>query len=219
MAVRDPGWQEDLIERLVADATPVRRLWRPEARLLAWLALGIPLVVFPMSRVLRDDIAQQLRAPAFLLEEATMLVASALLALAALRASVPGRRVGSAISLAAGTALALGALLVFRKPVFTSWTPDIFLALGLPCLWRSFAWTLVPWGLLVIAVRRAAPLRSRWTGALVGAAAWGLTFGALRLCCQTEELTHLGVFHVLPFLTGTVLSAALGPVLFRERGA
>lgn len=217
--MRDPGWQEDLVERLVANATPVRRLWRPEARLLAWLAVGIPLVVFPMSRVLRADVVQQLRTPAFLLEEATMLVAAALLALAALRAAVPGRRVGAAISLAAATALALGGLLVFRKPVFASWTPDVFLAFGLPCLWRSFAWTMVPWALLVIAVRRAAPLRSRWTGALVGAAAWGLTFGALRLCCQTEELTHLGVFHVLPFVTGTVLSAALGPVLFHERRA
>jgi len=172
-----------------------------------------------MSRVLRDDVVQQLRTPRFLLEEATMLVAAALLALAALRAAVPGRRVGAAISLAAATALGLGGLLVFSKPVFASWTPDVFLALGLPCLWRSFAWTMVPWALLVIAVRRAAPLRSRWTGALVGAAAWGLTFGALRLCCQTEELTHLGVFHVLPFVTGTVLSAALGPVLFRERRA
>ena len=101
-----------------------------------------------------------------------MLVAAALLALAALRAAVPGRRVGAAISLAAATALALGSLLVLSKPVFTSWTPDVFLAVGLPCLWRSFAWTMVPWALLVIAVRRAAPLRSRWTGALVGAAAW-----------------------------------------------
>jgi hypothetical protein len=213
--MRDPGWQQDLVERLVADGTPVRRLWRPELRLLAWLAVGIPLVVFPMSRVLRDDVVQQLRTPAFLLEEATMLVAAALLALAALRAAVPGRRVGAAISLAAA-ALALGSLLVLSKPIFTSWTPDVFLAVGLPCLWRSFAWTMVPWALLVIAVRRAAPLRSRWTGALVGAAAWGLTFGALRLCCQTEELMHLGVFHVLPFVTGTVLSGALGPVLFRD---
>jgi hypothetical protein len=217
--MRDPRWQHDLIERLVADGTPVRRLWRPEARLLAWLALGIPLVVFPMSRVLRDDVAQQLHAPAFLLEEATMLVAAGLLALAALRAAVPGRRVGTAISLTAATALALGGLLVFSKPVFTGWTPDVFLALGVPCLWRSLAWTLPPWALLVIAVRRAAPLRSRWTGALVGAAAWGLTFGALRLCCQTEELAHLGVFHVLPFVAGTVLSAVLGPVLFRRRRA
>ena len=79
-----------------------------------------------------------------------------------------------------------------------------------------FAWTLVPWALLVIAVRRAAPHGSRFTGALVGAAAWGLTFAALRLCCQTEELLHLSVFHVLPLVTGTLLSAVLGPVLLGE---
>jgi hypothetical protein len=210
------AWQQNLVERLVADATPVRRLWRPEVRLLIWLLLVIPAVALPTSTVLRDDVARQLRRPAFLLEEAAMLAAAGLLALAALRTAIPGRRSGRAFSLAAATALVLGALLVFSKPIF-SWTPDAFLEVGLPCLWRSFAWTLVPWVLLLIAVRRAAPLESRWIGALVGAAAWLHTFGAVRLCCQTEELLHLGVFHVLPLVTGTLLSAALGPVLFRGR--
>jgi hypothetical protein len=214
--MREPGWQQDLVDQLVADATPVRRLWGPEVRLLVWLVVALPIVAFPTTHVLRDDLSRQLRTPAFLLEEAAMLVVAALLALAALRSAVPGRRPGRAISLVAAMALALGGLLVLRKPVFASWTPDGFLATGLPCLWRSLAWTLVPWALLLVAVRRAAPLRSRWTGALVGAAAWGLTFGALRLCCQTEELLHLSVFHVLPFMTGTLLSAVLAPVLLGE---
>jgi len=214
--MRDLGTQRDFVDRLVADATPVRRLWRPEVRLLVWLAAVLPAVAFPTSHVLRDDVAQQLRTPAFLLEEAAMLVAAALLALAALRAAVPGHRSGRTLSLVTALALALGGLLVFGKPVFGGWTPDVFLTIGLRCLGRSFAWTLVPWALLLVAVRRAAPLERRFTGALVGAAAWGLTFGALRLCCQTEELLHLSVFHVLPFVTGTLLSAMLGPVLLEE---
>jgi len=37
------------------------------------------------------------------------------------------------------------------------------------------------------------------------------------LCCQTEELLHLGVFHVLPLVAGTLLSAALAPVLLERR--
>jgi hypothetical protein len=217
--MRDPGWQQEFVDRLVSDVTPVRRLWRPEVRLLVWLGIVLPAVAFPASLALRDDVLKQLRNPPFLLEEAAMLIAAALLALAALRAAVPGRRAGRALFLGTTTALALGGLLLLRKPLFTSWTPDVFLEIGLPCLWRSFAWTLVPWTLLVIAVRRAAPLRSQWTGALVGAAAWGVTLGALRLCCQTEELFHLGVFHVLPFVAGTLLSAALGPLLLGERGA
>ena len=214
--MREPGWQQDLVDQLVADATPVRRLWRPEVQLLVWLAAVLPAVAFPTSHALRDDLAQQLRTPAFLLEESAMLVAAAFLALAALRAAVPGHRSGTALSLVAALALAFGGLPVFGKPVFGGWTPNVFLTIGLPCLWRSFAWTLVPWALLVIAVRRAAPHGSRFTGALVGAAAWGLTFAALRLCCQTEELLHLSVFHVLPLVTGTLLSAVLGPVLLGE---
>jgi hypothetical protein len=215
--MRDPGWEKELVDRLVDDATPVRRLWRPEVRLLVWLAVVLPAVALPAMGVLRDDVAQQLRTPAFLLEEAAMLVAAALLALSALRAAVPGRRAGTAVSLAAAVALALGGVLVLDKPVFASWTPDVFLAIGWPCIWRAFAWTMVPWVLLLLAARRAAPFGSRWTGALVGAAAWGVTFGAIRLCCQTEELLHLGAFHVLPLVAGTLLSAALAPLLLERR--
>jgi len=215
--MRDPGWEKELVDRLVGDVTPVRRLWRPETRLLVWLAIVLPLVALPAGRVLRDDVAQRLRAPEFFLEEAAMLVAAALLALAALRVAVPGRRVGTPVSLAAGTTLALVGILVFSKPLFMSWTPDVFLTIGWPCIWRALAWTMLPWALLILAVRRAAPFGSRWTGALVGAAAWGLTFVAIRLCCQTEELLHLGVFHVLPLVAGTLLSAALAPVLLERR--
>ena len=215
--MRDPGWEKELVDRLVDDATPVRRLWRPETRLLIWLAIVLPAVALPATRVLRDDVAQRLRTPAFLLEEGAMLVAAVLLALAALRAAVPGRRAGTAVSFATGATLALVGLLVFSKPVFASWTSDVFMAIGWPCIWRAFAWTIVPWGLLIVAVRRAAPFGSRWTGALVGAAAWGLTFVPIRLCCQTEELLHLGVFHVLPLVAGTLLSAALAPLLLERR--
>jgi hypothetical protein len=215
----DPGWQQELVDRLVSDGTPVRRLWRPETRLLLWLGIVIPAVALPAARGLRDDVVQRLHAPAFLLEEAAILLGAALLALAALRTAVPGRQAGRSLALVTAAALALGGLLQLGKPIFMGWTPDLFLAIGLPCLWRSLAWTLVPWAVLLIAVRRAAPLRSRWTGALVGAAAWGITLGALRLCCQTEELLHLGVFHVLPFVAGTLLSAAVGPIILGQRRA
>lgn len=217
--MRDPGWQQELVDRLVSDGTAVRRLWRPETRLLVWLGIVIPAVALLAARGLRDDVVQRLQAPAFLLEEAAILLGAALLALAALRTAVPGRQTGRSLALVTATALALGGLLQLGKPIFAGWTPDLFLTIGLPCLWRSFAWTLVPWVLLLIAVRRAAPLRSRWTGALVGAAAWGITLAALRLCCQTEELLHLGVFHVLPFVAGTLLSAALGPIILGQRRA
>jgi|SRR5262245_91936 len=215
--MRDPRWEQELVDRLVDDAAPVRRLWRPETRLLVWLAIVLPVVALPATRVLRDDVTQRLQAPAFLLEEAAMLVAAALLALAALRGAIPGRRAGTAVSVAAGATLTLAGLLVFSKPMFVSWTPDVFLMIGWPCIWRAFAWTIVPWAVLIVAVRRGAPFGSRWTGALVGAAAWGLTFVAIRLCCQTEELLHLGVFHVLPLVAGTLLSAALAPIILERR--
>src|SRR5262249_40962985 len=122
--MREPRWQEELVDRLVTDATPVRRLWRPELRLLARLGIVIPAVALPASRGLRADVLQQLRTPAFLVEEAALLLGAALLALGALRSAVPGRRAGRALTLATGAALALGGLLQLGKPIFASWTPQ-----------------------------------------------------------------------------------------------
>jgi hypothetical protein len=116
-------------------------------------------------------------------------------------------------------ALAIVAVLVASQPIHPGWTTDTFLEIGRPCLWRSLAWSVLPWALLFFAVRRGAPLARRREGALVGAAACGVTLVALRLCCQTEELLHLSVFHVLPFILVALLSAAVAPVLLKPRYA
>jgi hypothetical protein len=61
--------------------------------------------------------------------------------------------------------------------------------------------------------------REPFHGALVGAAACGLTFGALGLCCQTASCCTEASFTVPAFVAGTLLSAVLGPVLPGERRA
>jgi hypothetical protein len=119
----------------------------------------------------------------------------------------------------AAIALAIVAALLATKPIHSGWTMETFLEIGRPCLWRSLAWSALPWALLFAAVRRGAPIEPLRAGALIGAAACGVTLVALRLCCQTEELLHLGVFHVLPFLALALMSAALGAVLLKPRHA
>src|SRR5262249_29708175 len=85
-------WQDELIDRLVTDARPVRRLWRPEVRLVVWLAVVALVAVVLGGRFVRPDFARKLHSPAFLLEAAAMLVARSLLGLEALPAAVPGYR-------------------------------------------------------------------------------------------------------------------------------
>ena len=133
--------------------------------------------------------------------------------LEALRAAVPGHRHGRVVVWSIVAMLTIVALLQLRQPIHWGWTPDVFLQFGLLDLWRTAALVAVPWAVLLIALRRGAPLASGRPAALAGAAAFGLTFVVMRFCCRTDELMHLAVFHVLPVLVGTALSAGLGMVL------
>src|SRR5262245_53580587 len=154
--MQDPSWRHALVDRLVADARPVGRLWRPEVRLVVWYGIVLVALGLTASRVLRPDLAMRLRAPGFLLEELSMAIGAGLLGLAAMRAAVPGRSIGRLGAAGAGLALGLGALLLLREPAHR-WTPDAFLEVGLPCLRRAFVWSVVPWLALLFTLRRGAP--------------------------------------------------------------
>ena len=83
----------DLIDALVADATPVRRLHRPWVRVVYWLllaALLLALVVLLHGGV-RPDLPLKLQQPVFVTSVAAAIVTGILAATAALIASVPGR--------------------------------------------------------------------------------------------------------------------------------
>ena len=123
-------WQDELIDRLVADAQPVRRLWRPEVRLLVWLAVFALVAVFVGGRFVRSDLELQLHSPLFLLEAAAMLVAGSLLGLEALRAAVPGHRHDRTVVRTIIATLAIVLLLLLRYPIHWGWTPDVFLKFG-----------------------------------------------------------------------------------------
>ena len=206
-------WQDELIDRLVTDAQPVRRLWRPEVRLLVWLAVFALVAVFVGGRFVRSDLEDQLHSPLFLLEAAAMVVAGCLLGLEALRAAVPGHRHSRTVARAIIATLAIVVLLLLRQPIHWGWTPDVFLKFGVWDLVGTALLVAVPWAWLLVALRRGAPLASGRAAALAGAAAFCLTFVVMRCCCRTDELMHLGVFHVLPVLVGTALSAGLGVLL------
>jgi hypothetical protein len=212
----EPARERALIDRLVADAGPVRRLWSPEVRLAIWLVLAALVLVVPATRVLRADVSLQLENAAFVFEEGLLLVGAVLLGLEAMRAAVPGRPAGRATTIVGWGALGLGLVWMLREPVHGAWTVDTFLDVGRHCIWRALAWGAVPWLILLVALRRGAPLARRRAGALAGAATWALVCPALRVCCQTDEVLHPSVFHALPLVGGVLASAALGPVLLGE---
>lgn len=83
---------EELIERLAAQASPVRPLRSPATRLAMWAALAVPMVmVVALSMGLRDDLSQRLAEPAFQARVAASLATALLAAFAGLALGVPGR--------------------------------------------------------------------------------------------------------------------------------
>jgi hypothetical protein len=82
---------QDLIESLVADAAPVRRL-APLTRAVAWLAFAaLILALVAVSHTLRPDLALRALQPRFLCGVGGALATGVLAAVAAFAVSVPGR--------------------------------------------------------------------------------------------------------------------------------
>lgn len=82
----------DLIDVLVADATPVRRLRPPAARAACWLLFAAAVMLFVgIAHGTRADLAVKLHQPLFATGVAAAVATGILAATAAFVASVPGR--------------------------------------------------------------------------------------------------------------------------------
>jgi hypothetical protein len=80
-----------LIDALVADLRPVRRLHAPWLRLLEWLAISIPAVAAVVALAgVRPDLGARLTQPAFCIEQAAAVGTALVAGWAALVGCVPG---------------------------------------------------------------------------------------------------------------------------------
>ncbi|TAM08549.1 MAG: DUF1109 domain-containing protein [Paraburkholderia sp.] len=80
-----------LIDALVADLRPVRRLFPPTLRLLGWLAVSIPAVAAVVAlQGVRSDLAIRLTEPTFLIEQVTTMATALVAGWAALGGCIPG---------------------------------------------------------------------------------------------------------------------------------
>lgn len=151
----------DLIEALVADARPVRRLRPPVVRAAAWLVL--PALIFGLlvlGHGVRPDLAQRLHQPAFVLTISASLMTGALAAIASFMLDLPDRSRGWALLPAPTLLLWLATL---GHSCLTNWIdigPD---GMQLGEAARCFATVLItslPLSLAMFAMlRHGAPLR------------------------------------------------------------
>jgi len=187
----------ELIERLSADAAPVRRLRAPGWRALAWLAIASALIAVVTAIVgLRPGLLAALHDPVFALGRAAALATAVTGALATFELSLPDRAGRWLLLPLPFAALWLGTMgygcladLLVEGPAGLRFG-------GEPCL-RSIVLMSLPLGaVLFVMVRHAGPVRPVATAlagglTLAAAAEGGLTLFHDVEASLTDLLAHL----------------------------
>ncbi len=208
--MRMPRSHEAIVERLVADARPVRRLRSPVVRLVAWWILPAAVLASAVAWHLRSDFGEQLRRPLFVLDLVLLLVGAAVAAWMALRAAVPGgeprrRDIGLVLAFV-GAAV----LLLPGGPARTDISLGRFVEIGSRCFLMTVLLAAPPLFALLVALRRGASLAPTSAGALAGTAGFLLAAAAMRVVCPIDDAPHLMAWHMLPIPLGAGLSAVAG---------
>jgi hypothetical protein len=206
-----------LVERLVSQLRPVRRLWPVNVRLAIWIALEAAVLLFVIHQTHRTDLAQQIHNLWFLLGVGGFAVAGTLGGALALRSAIPGREPRTTEFVLLIVLTAASGFVLLHEPIDFGMPIGTFIRQGLPCVFGTLMLAALPLLALFWAVRRGAPLAGGIGGALAGAGAFLFSFGFMRVNCPIDEGLHLFMWHFLPALIGVALSAGAGYLVFRKR--
>jgi hypothetical protein len=204
-----------LIRRLSTELKAVRRLPAPEWRTLIWFAIALPyvasFVVIPFSP--RPDLGAKLMEWRFFAEQTAALATALLAAWAAFSMTVPGfdQRRALLVLLPLATWIGLLAEGCGQAIGQGGWTAGFtadwicFPMIALIGLWPAIV--------MVVMLRRGAPLRPHATVAMGGLAAAGLSNVALRLFHGPDVSLTILVWQVGSALVLAWLAGLLGPAL------
>ena len=212
---------DQLIERLVADASPVRRLVDPRRRAASWTAIALVCVGLGVAWFgVRRDLGDAMSFVPFLLRVPLIAATMWLSVVTALRLSIPGADqrawtrwwplllLGALIAVVAAESVAVALVGEVGSPL-RGWT----------CVRKlTFAGAVPAFGAMVL-IRRAAPLDPVWA-ALLGLIAAGAA-GALtsELACPVRQPMHVMLWHLLPIAVYAALgTAAVWLVVKLRRG-
>jgi hypothetical protein len=209
----------ELIDRLTADATPVRRLRAPAWRALGWLAIAAVLIGIVTAIVgLRPGLVTALRDPVFALGRGAALATAVTGALATFELSLPDRSSRWLLLPLPFAALWLGTMGYGCLADFLVEGPAGLRLGGDPCL-RSILLISLPLGAVLFAmVRHAGPVRPVPTALAGGLTLAAAAEGGLTLFHDIEaSLTDL-LAHLLAVAIVIALSTSGARPLFRLLG-
>jgi hypothetical protein len=209
---------ERLVDQLVADLAPVRLLRGADRRALAWAAFALLCVGAGAGALgFRPDLAARLRDPAFLLENASLLLLFALAARSAFHLSVPGAERATTRPAPLCGLLAWALLLAFRAAADPNGAlPPHGAPAGWSCVARMTFLAIVPAIAGLGMLRRAAPLARGWAGLWALFSAGGLAILGTQLLCPKDGPGHVVLWHLVPLLITGLLGLGLGRWLLRR---
>jgi hypothetical protein len=199
---------EELIVHLASAAGAVQPLPRPSVRLARWIAGVIPLIAFAVMMIgPRRDVMIAIRQPTFIVLALVTLGTALLAAASALVLSVPGAERASISRTTTLTAGSVWAFMLMARLMEGGDAASRLLVLPIHwlCVIEIAGLGFIPGWALFAMLRRAAPLRQAWTGALATLAAAALGAAATQVLCPIDDPAHQLVGHVL---TVTLLAIA-----------
>lgn len=205
---------EELIRRLAASAEPVRRLPHPIGRAATWFIVSLAYaagLVFAIG--LRPDFSAQVTEPRFVIEIAAALLTSMMAAAAAFCSTCPGRPLWERL---APLPFLIAWLATLGEGCWRDWT--LFGLEGLSvepefgCFWKIVASSAAPAILILVMVRRGAPIAPYLTTCLATLAAASLSAAAMLLFHRQESSVM-----VLVWQFGSVIALSGVAALFGRR--
>lgn len=198
----------NLIKSLSREAKPVKRLAAPHLRFFAWLFLACASVILGISLLgPRGDLNTKLIEGSFWLECATLFVATVVSAYAAFLLSVPGVRLSRWLTLVPLISLMVWLALLGYRMLSGSLSGDpqaITCSANSICAQDILILAWLPSAILIIMIRRAAPIHLALNGLLILLASGAVAaLGTQFVCCDSSPM-HALLWHFVPVIVVTL---------------
>ena len=206
----------ELIEMLIADAKPVRRLRPPLLRAALWLLFaGVVLLALAALQGTRPDLAERVREPSFAAALAGSLLTGVLAAVAAFHLSLPDRsRLWSLLPVPAAVLWAA----TIGYGCLTDWVsigPDgVRLGTTLECLATLLIASVPTSVILLVMLRHTARLYPTTVAMMGGLASAGVAATALALFHEIDASVMVLLWNLGAAVLIVALGGIFGPSLF-----
>ncbi len=206
-----------MVDQLVSQNGPVKKIWPAWAQWMAWLALSagcMALLLLKMGILNNfEELRHQMPPMAFLF---TAFLGAALAAWEAISSSLPGRQMGRGYRFLEVLVLLALLLIPFLFFVKGGEGLDIVTACrnGWGCIQGASFAGILPWILLGFILSKNASFHPGWTGAWSGVSAFLLGAITIQIHCPNWETGHMVFAHLLPVAFFTFLTTFAGAYWF-----